>query len=214
MLNLDAIRNELVAIKAQTGKPFNVNFSCHAPPAPNGERESAWRTALSPYYKEYEIDADAIPVGPRRAPFSSDSADVLDELRPPVVSFHFGLPSAELLARVRACGARILSSATTVEEALARSSGRRCHHCPRSRGRRTPWHLLVGRPEYSSRHVCAVTASRAGSEGPGHRCWRHRGRKGRRGRYGAWRSGRTDRDELSALSGSHHERRASLCAEE
>lgn len=117
MLSLDAIRNELAAIKAQTRKPFNVNFFCHAPPAPSGEREATWRATLSPYYKEYGIDADTIPVGPGRAPFSSEAADVLDEFKPPVVSFHFGLPSAELLARVRALGAKILCSATTVEEA-------------------------------------------------------------------------------------------------
>ncbi len=117
MLSLDAIRNELAAIKAQTAKPFNVNFFCHAPPAPSGEREAAWRASLSPYYKEYGIDADAIPVGPGRAPFSSEAADVLEEFKPPVVSFHFGLPSAELLARVRALGAKILCSATTLEEA-------------------------------------------------------------------------------------------------
>jgi nitronate monooxygenase len=117
MLSLDALRNELAAIKAQTGKPFNVNFFCHAPPAPSSEREAAWRATLSPYYKEYGIDADAIPVGPGRAPFSAAAADLLDEFKPPVVSFHFGLPSAELLARARAWGAKILSSATTVEEA-------------------------------------------------------------------------------------------------
>ncbi|MDH3689467.1 MAG: nitronate monooxygenase [Gammaproteobacteria bacterium] len=117
MLSLDAMRNELAAIKAQTGKPFNVNFFCHAPPAPSSEREAAWRAMLSPYYKEYGIDADTIPVGPGRAPFSSEAADVLEEFKPPVVSFHFGLPSAELLARVRALGAKILCSATTFEEA-------------------------------------------------------------------------------------------------
>jgi nitronate monooxygenase len=117
MLSLDAMRNELAAIKAQTDKPFNVNFFCHAPPAPSDEREAAWRATLSPYYKEYGIDADTIPVGPGRAPFSSEGADVLEEFKPPVVSFHFGLPSAELLARVRALGAKILCSATTVEEA-------------------------------------------------------------------------------------------------
>jgi nitronate monooxygenase len=107
MLSLDAIRNELAAIKAQTGKPFNVNFFCHAPPAPSSEREATWRGMLSPYYKEYGIDADTISVGPGRAPFSSEAADVLDEFKPPVVSFYFGLPSPELLARVRALGAKI-----------------------------------------------------------------------------------------------------------
>jgi nitronate monooxygenase len=117
MLSLDAIRSELATIKARTSSPFNVNFFCHTPPTPSAEREAAWRTTLAPYYKEYGIDVDTIPVGPGRAPFSSEAADVLNEFKPAVVSFHFGLPSVELLARVRAWGSKILSSATTVEEA-------------------------------------------------------------------------------------------------
>jgi nitronate monooxygenase len=117
MLGLDAMRTELTAIKAHTGKPFNVNFFCHRPLAPSAEREAAWRTTLAPYYKEYGIDADKIPAGPGRAPFSAEAADVLEDVKPAVVSFHFGLPSAELLARVRAWGSKILASATTVEEA-------------------------------------------------------------------------------------------------
>ena len=117
MLSLDAMRNELAAIKARTSKPFNVNFFCHAPPTPSAGREAAWRTALAPYYNEYGIDVNTIPIGSGRVPFSSEAADVLDEFKPAVVSFHFGLPSAELLARVKAWGSKILSSATTVEEA-------------------------------------------------------------------------------------------------
>jgi nitronate monooxygenase len=117
MLAPDAMRNELAAIKAQTSNPFSVNFFCHVPPAPSAEREAAWRTALMPYYDEYGIDASAIPAGPGRAPFSSEAADVLEEFKPTVVSFHFGLPPANLLQRVRAWGAKILGSATTVEEA-------------------------------------------------------------------------------------------------
>ena len=117
MLNLDGMRKELAAIKAQTDRPFNVNFFCHVPPAPSAECEAAWRTSLAPYYREYGIDADTIPVGPGRAPFTAEAAYVLEEFKPPVVSFHFGLPSAELLARVRAWGAKILCSATTVDEA-------------------------------------------------------------------------------------------------
>ena len=118
LLSLEAMRDELAKIKAQTAKPYNVNFFCHAPPTPNAKREAAWRAALAPYYKEFGIDPDSIPAGPGRAPFSSEAADVLSDFKPPVVSFHFGLPSAELLARVRSWGAKILSSATTVEEAL------------------------------------------------------------------------------------------------
>lgn len=117
MLGPEAMRGELALIKAQTGKPFNVNFFCHAPPTPSAGREAAWRAALAPYYKEHGIDAGTLPAGPGRAPFSAEAADVLDEFRPAVASFHFGLPSADLLARVRAWGSKILSSATTVEEA-------------------------------------------------------------------------------------------------
>jgi nitronate monooxygenase len=117
MLSLDAMRNELAAIKAQTAKPFNVNFFCHSQSAPSAEREAVWRATLSPYYKEFGLDADNIPAGPGRAPFSSEAADVLSEFKPAVVSFHFGLPSTELLARVRTWGAKILSSATTIDEA-------------------------------------------------------------------------------------------------
>ncbi len=116
-LTLDDLRKELTAIKAQTDKPFNVNFFCHTPPEPSAKREAAWRAALAPYYKEYGIDADSIPAGPGRAPFSAEAADMLEEFAPPVVSFHFGLPSTELLARAKALGAKIFCSATTIEEA-------------------------------------------------------------------------------------------------
>lgn len=117
MLTLDAMRKELVDIKAQTTKPYNVNFFCHVPPVPSDEREARWRATLAPYYREFGIDAATIPAGPGRAPFTAEAADLLEEFKPAVVSFHFGLPSAALLARVRGWGAKILSSATTVEEA-------------------------------------------------------------------------------------------------
>jgi nitronate monooxygenase len=117
MLAPDAMRKELAAIAAQTSKPYNVNVFCHVPPTPSAAREAAWREALAPYYAELGIDPATVPAGPGRLPFSREAADVLAEFRPPVVSFHFGLPAAELLARVRSWGARILSSATTVAEA-------------------------------------------------------------------------------------------------
>lgn len=117
MLAPDAIRKELTAIRTATSKPFNVNFFCHAPPVPSTERESVWRRILAPYFNEFDIDEQAIPAGPGRAPFCSETADILDEFKPPVVSFHFGLPSAQLLERVKSWGAKVLSSATTVDEA-------------------------------------------------------------------------------------------------
>lgn len=117
MLAPDGIRKELAAIRSQTSNPYSVNFFCHTPPVPSVERELRWRAALAPYFAELGIDPDTIPPGPGRAPFSHDAADVLEEFRPPVVSFHFGLPPSDLLARVRGWGSKILSSATTVEEA-------------------------------------------------------------------------------------------------
>jgi nitronate monooxygenase len=117
MLSLDALRAELAALKFGTRKPFNVNFFCHTPPAASAEREDAWRAALTPYYREYGIDPNSIPAGPGRAPFTREAAEILEQFKPAVVSFHFGLPPKELLARVRGLGAKILSSATTVDEA-------------------------------------------------------------------------------------------------
>ena len=118
MLSIDAIRNELAAISAQTSRPINVNFFCHAPPSPDVEREAAWRMRLARYYQEFHIDLNSIEAGPVHTAFNSEAADVLEEFQPTVVSFHFGLPSAELQARVRSWGSKILSSATTVDEAL------------------------------------------------------------------------------------------------
>ncbi len=118
VLDPDTLRQELAAIRSQTTKPFNVNFFCHAQPEPNAERETAWRAMLAPYFAEFGIDGGAITAGPAQAPFSAEAVEVLSEFTPPVVSFHFGLPSAELLARVRICGAKIISSATSIDEAL------------------------------------------------------------------------------------------------
>ena len=118
MLTLDAIRAELSLMKSQTARPYNVNFFCHKPAKPDDQREAGWRAALNPYYREFDIDPDSIPAGPGRAPFSAEAAALLEEFRPAVVSFHFGLPGPELLQRVKAMGAKILCSATCVDEAL------------------------------------------------------------------------------------------------
>ncbi len=118
MLSPDAMRAELASIKAQTSRPYNVNFFCHVPPIPSASREAAWRAALAPYYQEYGIDITTVPAGPGRTPYTSEAAEVLNEYRPAVVSFHFGLPPTELLAQVKTWGLKILSSATTVAEAL------------------------------------------------------------------------------------------------
>ncbi|MEO8487843.1 MAG: nitronate monooxygenase [Betaproteobacteria bacterium] len=117
LLGVDALRAELAALAAGTRRPFNVNFFAHTPPVPDAAREATWRRALAPYYEEMGLDATAIPAGPGRMPFTAESADALDAVRPAVVSFHFGLPAAGLLARVKSWGSKVISSATTVDEA-------------------------------------------------------------------------------------------------
>ena len=117
MLSADAVRAELTAITKATTKPYNVNFFCHTPPQADPAREAVWRERLKPYYDELGVDAAKAPSGAGRAPFSHEAADVLEQFKPPVVSFHFGLPSKDLLDRVRAWGAMVFSSATTVDEA-------------------------------------------------------------------------------------------------
>jgi nitronate monooxygenase len=117
LLSPPRLHEELLALSQQTRRPYNVNFFCHAQPAPDAVREAAWRAALAPYYAEFGIDASTVSAAPARASFDANSCELLEQFRPPIVSFHFGLPAPELLARVKGWGAKILSSATTLEEA-------------------------------------------------------------------------------------------------
>ena len=118
MLTPEALRAELQALQAGSrGRPYNVNFFCHTPPVPDAAREAAWRSTLSRFHTDMGLDVNAAPPGAGRTPFNAESAALLAEFRPPVVSFHFGLPAPELLAQVKGWGGKVLSSATTVEEA-------------------------------------------------------------------------------------------------
>jgi nitronate monooxygenase len=118
MLGIEAIRKEFESILCRTDKPFNANFFCHIPPAPNLEKELSWQALFSGYYTELGIDMTTIPAGVARLPFNLEMAKLVCEFKPKVVSFHFGLPAADLMAMVKASGAKVLSSATTVDEAI------------------------------------------------------------------------------------------------
>ena len=112
-----ALRDAVGEIRRGGRRPVNLNFFCHASPAPDPAREAAWREALRPYYEELGLSLSAIQNGPGRLPFGEEALAAVEDLRPEVVSFHFGLPSAALLERVRRSGAQVWSSATTVAEA-------------------------------------------------------------------------------------------------
>lgn len=118
LLAPEALDIELEKLKALTEQPYNLNFFAHTPPTADAEREQHWRALLAPFYEEFGVDPASIPDGPGRQPFSAAMADIVERHQPAVVSFHFGLPAPELLDRVKATGARILASATTLEEGL------------------------------------------------------------------------------------------------
>ncbi|MEO6104057.1 MAG: nitronate monooxygenase [Pseudoxanthomonas sp.] len=118
MLGTDALRAQLVAMSTQTVQPCNLNFFCHAMPIPDPAREAAWRAMLEPYYRAFGIDPRQVPQSPPRLPFDAQTAELMEEFRPAVLSFHFGLPSQALLRKIRRWDCRILATATTVEEAL------------------------------------------------------------------------------------------------
>jgi len=126
MLNADQLRGAYQSIRQRTARParparpawpVNLNFFCHRVPVADHDRERRWRELLTPFYAELGIDPSAPVSVPNRTPFDEAMCDVVSDIKPAVVSFHFGLPSKHLLDRVRAAGARIISSATTVEEA-------------------------------------------------------------------------------------------------
>lgn len=117
LLSVDMLRTELGVIRQRTSKPVNVNFFCHRPSAPDAAREIHWRQRLAGYYAELGIDPAAPIPTSNRAPFDEAFCAVVEEFRPEVVSFHFGLPAPDLLDRVKATGAKVVSSATTADEA-------------------------------------------------------------------------------------------------
>jgi nitronate monooxygenase len=116
-LSPDQIRAGVAAIRKAVAGPLNLNFFCHEAIAPNPEREAAWRSRLLPHYRELGLDPNTPSPAGGRKPFDDMQCALVEELRPDVASFHFGLPDAELLRRVKATGAKVISSATTVAEA-------------------------------------------------------------------------------------------------
>ncbi|BCP51829.1 2-nitropropane dioxygenase [Kaistia sp. 32K] len=119
----DQARENIAAVRAATARPINMNFFCHGQPEPDPAREAAWRARLAPYYRELGLDP-AMPVpASNREPFSDAFCAVVEDLRPEIVSFHFGLPEKPLLDRVKAAGAKVIASATTVREARYLEAG-------------------------------------------------------------------------------------------
>jgi nitronate monooxygenase len=112
----DLLREQVAAVRQATNRPFNLNFFVHRRPQINPEATARVRARLAPYFDEYGLGPVPEPTEPLSA-FDAEQLDLVLELRPRVVSFHFGLPESAAVRRLKGAGCIILSSATTVAEA-------------------------------------------------------------------------------------------------
>jgi nitronate monooxygenase len=117
MLSVEKMHAEIGIIRQQTNEPINVNFFVHKQPEIDLETDENWLKRLSEYYSEFELDLDVIFPEATREPFGEDACAFVEKVRPEIISFHFGLPEIKFLDRVRVAGCKVISSATTVEEA-------------------------------------------------------------------------------------------------
>lgn len=118
MLSADEIGHQVSLIKGSTSRPYNLNFFCHQMAQYDENKHQQWQASLKPYFDELSGQYDKSIKAATRMPFNHDIADAIEGFAPPVVSFHFGLPEPELLKRIKSWGTQILSSATTLDEAL------------------------------------------------------------------------------------------------
>lgn len=117
-LSVEQVREQVAKIRARVSAPINLNFFCHEAVDADPLREASWKRRLAPYYAELGLDSEAPVQFANRTPFDSKMCDLIEELRPEVVSFHFGLPSQLLLKRVKSAGCVVMASATIVREAV------------------------------------------------------------------------------------------------
>jgi nitronate monooxygenase len=118
MFSPEKAREQINIIRQRVSTPLNVNFFCHTPVEADPKREAGWKTRLSSYYSELGLDPAAPVNAANRAPFDEAMCVLIEELKPEIVSFHFGLPDPALLKRVKAAGCIVMSSATIVREAI------------------------------------------------------------------------------------------------
>ena len=133
MIPVEKAREQINITRQRVTAPINLNFFCHTPVAADAAREAGWKARLAPYYKEFGLDPAAPVNAANRAPFDEAMCALVEEMKPEVVSFHFGLPDPALVRRVKAAGAIVMSSATIVKR---RSGSRRT--APTSSSRKAP----------------------------------------------------------------------------
>lgn len=117
LLSADGIREAVRAIRQDMPRPFNLNFFCHTMESPDSSAKERWKSFLRLHYERLGLDIDAVPESRLRLPFDDAMCEVVEDVVPEVVSFHFGLPDSSLMDRLKKRGIKILASATSVKEA-------------------------------------------------------------------------------------------------
>jgi nitronate monooxygenase len=118
LIPVQKAREQINIIRQRVTAPVNMNFFCQKAVDADPVREAGWRQRLAPYYQELGLDPAATVNAVNRAPFDAEMCELVEELKPEVVSFHFGLPEPALLKRVKAAGCIVIGSATIVREAI------------------------------------------------------------------------------------------------
>lgn len=117
LLSPEEVRRAVAALRQGMTRAFNLNFFCHKMEAPDTAARQRWKDFLRPHYERLGLDIESVAETRLRLPFNDEMCAVVEEVRPEVVSFHFGLPDPNLLERLKKLGIKILSSATSVREA-------------------------------------------------------------------------------------------------
>jgi nitronate monooxygenase len=117
LLSPDGVLEGVRAIRQEMTRPFNLNFFCHTMQVPDAVAQGMWKSFLKSHYLRLGLDIETVPESRLRLPFNEEMCEVVEEVKPKVVSFHFGLPNGALVERLKNQDIKILSSATSVEEA-------------------------------------------------------------------------------------------------
>lgn len=118
--SVEQARQLILQTQALTDSAFNVNVFCHLTPKRDQVKEQAWIDYLSPQFSQFNTP----PPEQLEEIYLSflDNPDMLAlflELRPPVVSFHFNVPSVEVIHQLKARGIYTMATATNLQEAKA-----------------------------------------------------------------------------------------------
>lgn len=116
--SVEAAQKMIAETRVLTDGPFNVNVFCHQPAQADPAREAAWLSHLAPAFARFE----AVPPTSLCEIYTSFVVDdamqkMLIAARPAVVSFHFGLPSADVIRALQEAGSVVIGSATSIAEA-------------------------------------------------------------------------------------------------